>query len=62
MRKTRAKLSGEIPDIQVSFDLGPHHIFVHFLVVPGHAFGSMPGDLLPVFACSFVQLKREGAS
>ncbi|WP_249684216.1 site-specific integrase [Pseudomonas sp. RC2C2] len=41
MRKTRAKLSGEIADIQVSFDLGPHHIFVPFLVVPGHAFGSV---------------------
>ncbi|WP_156156595.1 hypothetical protein [Pseudomonas tussilaginis] len=50
MRKTRAKLPGEIADIQVSFDLGPSRLFMSSLVVPCDALGGVSGDLLSVFA------------
>ncbi|MBA1195669.1 hypothetical protein G7011_00890 [Pseudomonas plecoglossicida] len=61
LRKMRAKLSGYFADIQVGVDFGPHHILVPLLVVPGHAFGRMPGNLLTVLPGSRVQVKGEGA-
>ncbi|MDR2307218.1 MAG: hypothetical protein LBE53_08495 [Paucimonas sp.] len=61
LRKMGAKLSGYFVDIQVSIGLGPHHILMPFLVVPGHAFSGMTDNLLAVFPRSLVQVKGEGA-
>lgn len=59
--KMRAKLSGYFADIQVGVDFGPHNILVPLLVIPGHALGRMPGNLLTVLPGSLVQVKGEGA-